>query len=713
MIFPFLLIALQQASAPVSLDFAVGRADKAVLALSKEAGVPMKASGSVASEIVFLQVNKLPVSEVMASLARVTCSAWSKDQDGSYVLFRSQAKTAEEVGKEFDRRLAALESWREKVEASFETPYTAENLAGLVQERARLESVEYAEKTSREDSNAMWRLKDELDYYDPAGRALARCVAGIDLSTLASLEPWDRAVFVLHPNSMQLPLSESGVEAMQDLQQEQQVWGPVLKTKPLASNETADHQFESDFDAQFFGTDSDFGVRVQPWQRTIPYKRAPTNVILTAFCEPEGTYRFELKMFDGQGRLALDFEANTYGPEVDSRPKGSAAHLENPEPSELTKAFWEMPLANGNKSKILNDKLKDWFDDPLGHDYLWFGNQELLSALAKERGKSVIACLPDNKRFDFEDREKLDLPEYIKNESPTGTTLDEHGEVIEIRPASFAYHWMDRANRQAIKECLDGYRKLGHFTILGFAKLVAQCGYEGDTSFGCDFTKMIALHFGWRSKVFELPSQLALIRLLASLDNNQVERLRRGETIPYGELSPEQQKLSSQVVFGQDYTNSYEGAAPKEVEQYGPTFELPQGLLPAQGIRAVFSEEKFAVFHNNTDFGRNIDFYSENLSEPDHGEDWNGPGPLVPRGGMKLATVSFCTRQQITLKCGLTEGHWKLGKFAEPLGPETSKPVYLNQLPQEMQDRLKNVVQFLDGMRGHRWLPNGPPPPLD
>ncbi|MBI5706858.1 MAG: hypothetical protein HZC36_07695 [Armatimonadetes bacterium] len=709
----FLPIALCLACAAVeeavTFSFEVGRAEMAVAALAKETGLPMKTAGPVGTETVFLKVDGLSVQAVMDSLARTTAAEWSKKDDGTYVLARTQAIIRRETLRETDRRLTLLNSWRAKLVNCLRVPFDERTLLGIVKERAALEDNNEDQNRTEEQQQRTWDRIQELDRCDPVYRVLARCLQGLDLRPVATLPSQACLVYALHPNAVQKQLPPSAVDALRLLQPEQVAWGKALKTKPLKEGEDADSRFWTDHTIRFFasnGPGSVFGARSDPWARTLPFEGNPTEVLLTVSGYSEDSFRFSVQVFGSKDQLIMSFDCDGASTFDKKEALFGAKELEfpTPAPSPETRALWARMKGSGESVKGAIKVLQRFLDDPERNEPLWLGNQEMLSTLADFNKRSVIACLPDDTRFDFD--EALDLHDYFRS---TDLRIAETDKLIELAPRRFASHWAHRASRAAMASCAMSYRTQGRIDLLTYVALVAPLGDSADRSFPGLFVQLIDPDYRSSYASFELPFQSNFVGLLSTLSSEQLGLLKGGQTIPYASLTPNQKELASRIVFGVRVNVEIEGSARRGLFQESPTEELPNGLLQGAGLSAEFGEDTIAVFHNPLD-PRFDEFYSTNLKNTRGPMMWSGPPPRVPEGGMANATVTLHPQNFITLKCALSPGHFVVGHFAEPRRKATQAPVPINQLPDEVQKKLEATVKFLDGM-GARWGGEHKPPP--
>jgi len=286
----------------------------------------------------------------------------------------------------------------------------------------------------------------------------------------------------------------------------------------------------------------------------------------------------------------------------------------------------------------------------------------------------------------------------------------EDDQWIEFRPRNFAFHWSHQASRKAMAECARVYKDTGKLDIVTYSKLVATCGPDGEGGYAPRFIQFADPNYRPDYASFRLPSQSALVEILAKLDPQQLKRLEKGETIPYEQLSPAVRALARRAVYGIRVNVEEEGALPQGIAEDEPTLELPNGLLERTGIAADMSEETIVCFHNGESEYDDV-FYEADLAAGNVGE-WMGPPPRIPSTGMAATTFDIRTRKQITLKCELSPGHYIVGTFEEPLPAATKKPVPLKELAVDVQKQLKATIDFL-GQIGHfgHGDDTSPPPP--
>jgi len=695
MILSILLCALAlQPSKQVSVSVEAGRADKAVAALSRASGIALRTDKAVAAEVVFVKVDHLPLKEVMSSLARVTGAEWRTEDDGSYLLTRTKARIAKETKREENRKLASLEAWRKDLLKCLNVAYESKNLKRLVKEKSRLGALNQAGRIISPPQHPVWKRIQDLERADPTYRALARSVKDLDLRPAAALPPQACVVFATKPNRAQLALGPGATVAMRKLQPEQTAWGNALKTKPLAKGEDPKVRFSTDNTIQFFkeARDKDyFGARTDPWSRTLPYENKPASIVLTIACYSEDAYEMELAILDAKGDAVLEFECgdiSTYPSTQVDKVSTDGKSTPKLKPSAEFLALHTRMETSGEKAKPAIKTLMRFFVDPVENEPLWIGNQQMLTALAKGKRKSVIACLTDEAMAMFED--SLNLSGYAESREMIAT---ESAKCIELRPERFIKHWNQRADRTLMASCARAYLKNGKIDLLTAAKFVANAGDNVDRArLGC-FIQLIDPDYRSSYASFEFPFQNAFVSLLASLSDEQLARIKNGETIAYRDLTAAQLSLVSRIVYGVRANVTTDGQVPGGLADVSPTFELPDGVLTGAGLSGSVGEDQFAVFHNGR--GASDDFFRVNLNHPDPPGFWSGPPPFLPAGGMSATMVTLHMQSYITLKCALAPGHFVVGHCAEPLGKAAGPPVLIGKLPKEIQDRLAPTVKFL------------------
>jgi len=672
----------------------------------------MSVAEPVASEIVYLHVNKLPLNVVMATLANVTASTWTRKGDGTIRLERPKSRTNQEYKKLADRRRNALNIWRDKLTKCLQIPFEHTSLVKLIKEKRRLEKL-----SQQNDAKGVERQVD-LDrvqgftYADPAYRALARTVLGLDLTPVTNLSPQQSIVFTLNPNRAQLPLLPSSVAALKELQREQLIWGKALRTATPRKGQGDQEQFSTDETIKFFantGSSDGFDARTEPWSRTLPYKRTPVRAMLTIECYSEWSYQVHLKLFAANSALVLEFDGGdvTKWPEHTGGYRVKGKSLPKPKPSKETLALWARMKGHGETIRPAIATLQRFLDDPQSNDPLWLGNQEILDTLASSQKKSVIACLPDSMGVHYSNG--LDLKAFLENED---LKVTESPSLLRISPFSFAEHWNDRSNRVKMAACAKSYREQGRIDLLSFVRLIGASPDAKDWSLGGSFSQLIDPEYRPGYGSYRLPFQSAFTHLLANLSNSQIARLKGGHTIPYSELSTEQRKLVGRIVYGVR-VNIDEELPPNQTTlgyEAGPTFELPKGVNQGAGLSADFGTGQVAQFHNGTGGDSDV-YYTYDLKNPRDVSFWSGPGPRIPSAGIEATTFTLHPQNYITIKCALRPGHFIVGPFTEPPGMATAKPVPMAELPKNIQQKLAKVIDFLGRLSGGSKSQGAPLPP--
>ncbi len=680
-----LMLIAWQVGKPLTIEVEVGNAARAVQAISQATEIRMAASPEVGQEVVYINVKQQPAREVMSAIADATAAVWKSEPDGSLLLDRPESLRnrvmSAEWAQETKRRLADLKEWRDRLEKCLLIPYDNANLRRRVIEKSNLDSNQ-SESPSPSTQQMRWDRQEELRRTDPVFRALARCLAGVDLTKMAQMPPVSDLFYSTSPNANELPLPATAKDACRLLQAEQLRFGRVLAH---ATSSDPSSKFQTDETIKFFANSAgsaSFAATTEPWTRTLPYRARPTRATLTITCYQTYAYEFHLMLRSAKNEPVLEFnlgDVNIWPKETLPGPLLIAEDRQKPTPSTATRDLWACFNRTKGGQKAITQSLKPFLIDPVNHDPLWLGNQELLHAIAQRTGKSVIACLPDSAFCPFDS--SYDVANYLSGRSMIPIR---RSDILELRPASFRSHWTNRTNRTNLANCGQKLLTGNKVEIRDFAKLVSGRSEAAPNVLGESILSLLDedSYSGNAPGTFRMPFQSAFTSLLASLSEGQFAKLAHGFTIPYHELSRDQQDLARRIVFGPTVNGDEEGAS-----EFGPTQELPQGLIQGTGLRCELIQTYNVAFHN-----LRPDFFTVNLAKPYTGPFDSGP-PQLPKNGPGGITYVYRPSTILLLKCGLTPSHSIVGRFEGPSGPSSGRPMPFNQLPVEIQKRLKETVK--------------------
>ena len=711
----------------ISLDFEVGSIVGAVGSLSQATKIPMRVVGPVANETVFLHIQNRPFQEVMDQLAKVTHADWIKSSDGVLTLNRTNKRLSEEKTKYFQIRLKAIEKSRTDALAPLRLQTDPKTISKVVQEYVqisdRYDAHSQADEDNKEpfDEEKYFRRIRELNLYDPCERATARVLKALDLTELVNLPVNGTITYASQPNSIQRQLPLATNLAMKMLQSDQLEWSYELKKYPTKKSYGDDFVGRYDMDEYISAPDADEVERARTgaFSRSIPFAKSPVFTLVSIGRHSENEYRCTIRMFASDGSLVA--ELSSYDLSTNPNESLEPPTLKNsPKASFLTAAFWAINERNSRQvTEDIERSLRPYFDDPVKHDLLWFGNQELFAALAQEKNKSLIACVPDAmyKRFGGDNFEVYTGYEGF------GSNLDinETSDWIVIESNNFIEQINTKINRHAFAAYAADFKAQGHGSLSAYLPTALTEGDQISDRNARDIidvlspSKLVTNGTDWSQlkqlESFSVPSKPALIKLFQSLSREQFGALSSGRIIPYRDLTSTQLEFARQIVFGTQTDIWVGGKAPNVFEGYDPTLELPGGILQGAGLAMDAVNDDVCLHYTKGLAGE----YAGCSNLTDRKEEFIRSFYTCSLGVGPPSADSFVyelrTQRRWTLKCFLAPGHFIAGDFAEPINLEKVRRYPFDELTAETVEKMKKSGRFSFDPDS-RFGGDGPPPPV-
>ncbi len=655
------LFALLFQSPTISFDFEVGPIASAVRQLSEAAHVPLSIRGAAANETVFLHVDRRPLTEVLAELAKVTRTEWT-NENGTLVLVRPAHLTEETKAEEACQRLSILNKWRREALGKLEVSAS--------EKYATYRAVQTHEGRSAEEAFRLPLIET----------LLTRCIADLDLTRVAQLEKGERVVYSLHPTPAQHPLPQTARDALVRFNATLHAW----------QREAAQEQTKKPTKP---------GLPEEKIYR--PYLYMTRNPDL---CKSGSADAVCLALYRDDDRFAFDFYLLDKSKRVIGSSSDSIAdhRAESAEPSRIpvickpatpaarpaTRAFWEAvrtydpPMAPREIDRLL----APYFDDPVHYDLLNLGNQEALQAVGSVTGKSVVACIPDEGVSNYPN---FDLDRYLKLGTRFETTTRLNGEWIEYSPASFVDHWGSRCDRQAIARFAREFRTNGVASAPTVAATLPRV--QKDLAFFWQNLQIINPpgRNGHQSAWHLMTLSPGFTTLFQTLSLTQWSDLKRGFRIPYSQLTAEQLQACAKVILAVPTTAF---SSPRNViglARWEPTEELANGLNDGGGLSGEEGSYDICVAHDPTEPPERDLVEMVNVTPTENLENAASSPCGIRARCKRFMRFEMRKWHYLFLKCFLKGNHYYLGAFYPPIQPDTGKRLRYEELPKRVQFALR------------------------
>jgi hypothetical protein len=207
-----MLLAPADLNAPVTFQGAGTNVLTLVQELSKASGTPMDVA-EPRSWPIFARIDKQPVKTVMDQLAKVTDAAWTKRDDGTWVLTRDRSRQIAAVQQETQIRTVQMEKARTRL---LESLKDADDWSQAGMDKRREANRKQMEQITKSLPPGV-----EIDLggfnTQPAAAMLAkRFVEQVPPATFASFAPGQRTVYSTNPNRYQKTLPFSAGKMLND-----------------------------------------------------------------------------------------------------------------------------------------------------------------------------------------------------------------------------------------------------------------------------------------------------------------------------------------------------------------------------------------------------------------------------------------------------------------------------------------------------------------
>ena len=578
---------------PVHYDQPAQTVKQLLANLSRQTGVRLFAPSPLDAEIVLVSVDGMPLKTLMDALAAVMDAQWVEQPNGSYHLLRTPKLARERRAQDDAKILTELRRYLERPETRALTEPLTEP---IVRERLQAiqsfaqESIAQAPAGSPEWKQAIFRGHDLLRSIDPDERLMARLVQRLNLRRLLEIPVGERRVFSNVQGRYLLPFGFP-VQPLLEQYQREAATMYHLWTHPT------------------YGIDP---ARMASWLPSNYHRRwklpqTPlTRLYLVVSRVSPGGFLFQAVLADESLEHVVKCDFAIYELLWDS-PNEATPQASLPSPvriewSNLSRQFIDAyrALMRGQEVNAFPEVL-----DPSKVEPLSTIPSDVLRAYARQRGKSLVALVPDAlagwiERHAREGCETLQqyltLFEFVEDYA----VIEQEG-VLLLKPRWSSYWWGQRLDRQAMSRWLQQVRQRGYPNLddrLALLKMYEPIKRNNAVLF---LYQEVVLHgetipnFDWQ------------IRFLNSLTQHQIDRLRAGEPLTLAKLSPAQrERLIHDIYHSEARLYPLASVEPEEYaarEKIGrlldqvnlPHVFYPDGLPPNTVIRIAKHHPQGAI----------------------------------------------------------------------------------------------------------------------
>ena len=375
--------------------------DRALHEIAAIANVKLEAATDVQGEVVIVSVHDAVLNDLMQRIAAATSCRWKKNEDGSYRLFRpSEIATAEEM-QEAAARLAAVRKAVDKLnEPLRKNPVLDAKAADDILKNQTDPGLGALAGAGGNIAGAVKRRKSLLTggADQPTGRAAARLLAQLDLTTISNMEEGERIVFSTRPNAMQLPLGPDAGDVLNTLVAEQGVWAEAYQRKTEGETKT---DVEKATRAAMHNVMGVFNG---------PIEGKPVKALLCVQLQSLlGAYQLRLKLYDAQGKevfqggqtmAVASSPLNRIDDLLKAQPPSDDPEIEFSDDSKALLVFFrgmlQSVMGGGSAAKDLTPEVLAKLRNPDKYDPLGFIQSEALIAVAGASKANLVADVPDS-----------------------------------------------------------------------------------------------------------------------------------------------------------------------------------------------------------------------------------------------------------------------------------------------------------------------------
>ncbi len=536
----------------------------ALAEISKQAGIRLTASPQVAGEIVVLALKDVPLADLKTQIAKA-CSAKWEATEGGEILVADLVQRRQEDQKERSEAIAEMaKQLKQRVDA-LNPP-----------KRDPKAKVDDEEEFMMEQYMAM----------GASNKAIILLANALGAANLSAIDAKSRVVYSSHPNRMQKPLAGNYNQILSQLVAEHNKEAAERQKErsqhPVEENEQMKRMREmfGDFDESEDG----------------PVEGTPSKAILVVSRQQlMGGLTLQLKVFNEKGQVvirgtqmlstgggmfsALDLEEMEFGPDglPKAKPQTNAPAGEKPIVfSDATKELSEMSNVTtmANSTRKMSDELKMKLLNPDQFDPLSFSHSEALIALATQKGKPLVACLPDAMETlmgMYMPKPEGMTPSAYSNSVKNAVFISTDGPFVYVKPVNSAKSRRDRLDRVALGQFLRSVDAKGSVILDDLAVYAQRSNSPMEDSLAMSYFMIFApnaIQSGMGGQV-----SWDMLRFYGGLSANQKRNMADGGRLTYGQLSQIQQAALRQMTFGPETALVVEDPNAKK-----PTFEMPSFL---------------------------------------------------------------------------------------------------------------------------------------
>ncbi len=562
------LWGVQGSEVPVHVEPIVGTMRVLCPKLSAQLKLKLESSTATMEEVVGLSIESATPTEILDHIAQTINATWQR-QGNTFTLMRTREQEAQNAARDFEHRksrfVKELADMQKKVaeEATFGNT-EADNLARRV----------VANRANRAETGSWYPLARAYDHLAPGSRMVSRILSLFAPADLASVSSHRRVVYSTDPTAMQLRLTGKFEPIIADFYREQAVYADAL--------ERANGSAKDNEQVTYPGLQAENGKKPD----------GSVERINVAFSTPRFgsgmTATVYLINAKGQYILRADhtFNENAFSGFTDTIPPADDTVDLQPMSVEFTNVIKN--FASNKSDTTLPKDLFDYMSNPAQNDPLSLVIPETLGALGREKKANVVlhgsdflltfSLRPGSKPG------KASVKHFLSSLAPCDLTVhDEKGWCLIEQEEPIRIQ-REQINRPAATELINVAKKQNRFPLDDLAKYVYRVTVESVSGIAGTYIVMTMPNVAG----FELLNSPEFLRLYATLTNAQKSALQGHQKLSAPMMSPAQQTILADMVYGPNANFTYHSEAPAAagdafIDPYSstlgdPTESLPRGL---------------------------------------------------------------------------------------------------------------------------------------
>lgn len=518
---------------------AAGLPAKRVLAdLSALTNIQLEPSPQTAAEILVVRAKSVPLTTLMAQIARATSGVWRQERS----LYRLEADGSARQKEAQDELNARIKAVQKAIDLLVKPPKSQGDAKGSPDANSIAVQIPFGGAGSG----------------DPGSRAIVKMLPSIGARVLAQIPRDGRIVFSTNPTRTQIPFMGNMSAIIDNLVSENNRAVKARQDAEDAQSKTKEQEQAEQF-ARLLG--------FEPQNNTVD--SPPSKILLVASRQAMfDAIGLQLRLYDARGRILLtgthmlpldmgmfgEFAAMMGGP-VQQPPKqpGPDKEIVFGDRSLKVQSFFKNVVNAAQISRQpMPPEIKAILLHPEKDDPLSFVHGEAVLQVAKEKGLNAVASLPDSMVSlfgTFFSPAKLTVDAYLNElQSGRNTTAEIKDGWLIVRPSKPVGNRRARADRFALAGLLAASDAKGAPSLDDLAAYALKSEPPMESPASMIYLGLFApntMNQGFGGMV-----NWNMLRFYGGLSTGQRQTAADGAPISFGAFSQPQRESLSRILFG-------------------------------------------------------------------------------------------------------------------------------------------------------------------